>query len=292
MSIRFIAIVIVTALAAGWWFIRRESSSEVFPSRGGKPERSRNAVVLPSGRPRSAQPAPVTPFAVNVISRARQEREPKAALAMLEEAVRREPANSALLAELGFHLLEKIGDRKRALEAFESALILDAGNAEVASAAGTIYVRERLFRRGADFLSSLHHRYPENSTVAVALADLLAKDGRSAEGLRVLEEVRRTSRDADGLSPYLGMMYLNNGLTEKAVEVFKQVLEIREREQRHSPETDSLQVEYARLDVASALLAHGTTAEAEALVRDVLRRYPTDRFATELLSKLTQPSAR
>lgn len=44
-------------------------------------------------------------------------------------------------------------------------------------------------------------------------------------------------------------------------------------------------MEYARLDVASALLAHGKAREGEAIVRSVLDSYPEDPFARGLLAQ-------
>jgi len=202
--------------------------------------------------------------------------------ARLEEALRKDPENSELLAEMGFLYLEGLKQPRKAIEFFERSLSADASNPEVVSAAGSIYLNERLFKRGTEFLAQLREKNPNNTTISVAMADMLAKQGRPSEGMEALEEAGRRTDNPAGFAPYLGMMYLNNGKTAQAVEVFKKQLETRET----APGIDPMVVEMARLDLANAVLAHGDTNEAERIVRGVLDRNPDEPNAKELWARV------
>jgi len=229
-----------------------------------------------------SDPAPVSPFE-KVIAGARAAKTPEEAETLIAAALKDNPDSPELLSEMGMIYLTGLKQPRKALPFFEKSLTLDGSNGDIASLAANIYVQEKMTGRGAKFLSDLMQRNPDNHTIPVALADILAKEGRQQEGLELLEDTKRRAENEGAFSPYMGMMYLNAGKPEKAVEVFRKVVDEAERSELAK---DPQKMEWARLDLANALLAKGDVPEAESLVKGVLERAPTDKYAKELLERV------
>ncbi len=226
-------------------------------------------------------PKPEEPWA-RAIAESKKQATAEDSMKVLAQALEENPQSSEILAEMGFVMLQGMQDPQKALEYFERSLEIQPDNSDAISALANIYVKEGLTYRGIEVLKNLMNRAPGNTTIPIALADCLAKQGKQAEGLELLEDSRRRAEKEDSFTPYLGMMYLNTGNPAKAVDVFKRILEKRERE----GQSNSNQVEWARLDLANAWMAQGNYVEAESMIQGVLERSPKDKFAVELLERL------
>lgn len=149
------------------------------------------------------------------------------------EAFRRVPANAGSLFPLSrarmANALSRLGQREEALRSLELALtisdrLLDESiYAEVLRFVPDVYRRAKRSHEAVARLQAEARRFPENHTVAMALAQALLDTGQSGEAIRLLEA--RAEEADHGILYALALAKERAGDPEGAVEVASRILE-------------------------------------------------------------------
>jgi tetratricopeptide (TPR) repeat protein len=183
--------------------------------------------------------------------------EAQTAVGTLEPLRRSEPRNSGVLYFLGIAYL-KLGDREKAREALDSmfaavsearanylqgkayyeselyeeavtalekARVLDSSIPDVHLELGKTYVSLRRAKEAEAALRETLRRRASDAEAAYFLGALLTQDGRTAEGVRLLETAQTARPDFWGTYYYLGKSRLQEGDAKGAVKLLRAAAE-------------------------------------------------------------------
>lgn len=111
----------------------------------------------------------------------------KEALKILEEVLKADPDNEEALAELAMIHLIDLDDPQSALPYLKKAVGLNPENKIALSELIGVYDELEQTDEGISALQEMHDKFPDNSTLAMGLGQLMAMDGRSEEAIQYLE---------------------------------------------------------------------------------------------------------
>lgn len=201
------------------------------------------------------------------------------AIASARELVRQAPEDSSAWTQLGRLLLES-GDKDSAKKATNRSLALDPTRSAPWNNLGLMLKREEKWHEAVEAFDRALDCDPQNTGAMLNAAEPLRRLGKLGEAVRRLRRASDIAPDKFGIWTNLGLLYVE--LRER-----KGALECLHKARDLAPVSYRTQIEELIRDAeklpagasAEALLAHGRTADAKALLQQAVKQKTGDKDA-------------
>lgn len=206
--------------------------------------------------------------------------ESAAAVALLEEAVRKDPNNTVLLMELGIILVLDLKDFERSQKIFEKVVNIDPVNRGALNELLVLYEEKGRVNEGLDFLAAHLVVDGDVSEVQYAYAKLLVKAGKQQEALDSFEAATTTIKDLqDQVYLDLAEAAISAGKPDRAVTAIEVALRIQEQELSQAKDRQAESIDFiedrivaSKVAYARALVSVGRIGEASATLDTIVGR--------------------
>ena len=199
----------------------------------------------------------------------------QAATKILEKILEADPRNEMALVEMGMIQLIDLKSPQNAVYYLQSALRVNPSNRVVLAELIGIYDELGQTSTGLGYLQQLYDETPDNAALAAGIGQALAGQGRLQEALPFLEKSAEDSQSGVALTD-LADAYSQTGNKEKSLETYQKVIDL-ERERLDSgyyandPKGGKDNLAMAYMDKIAELIQQNKHAEAEDLVENKVK---------------------
>ena len=158
----------------------------------------------------------------------------------LEAIIKENPDHLKALTELGMVYLIDLRQPDMALPLFEKVISTDPSNQLVVNELIGVYEELGRQEEGIGFLQGLMEKNPENSAVSLGLGQIFLGQSRTGEAIPYLEKSIQYGTQPDYVYMDLGDAYSKQGQREKAIEVYRQAVDMADKRLVESASDQSL----------------------------------------------------
>lgn len=153
----------------------------------------------------------------------------QAAKERLEAIIKENPGHLKAITELGMVYLIDLRDPESAMPLFEKVVAADPSNQLVVNELIGVYEELGRQEEGVAYLQGLMEKNPENSAVSLGLGQILLGQNRSVDAIPYLEKSIQYGSQPDYVYMDLGDAYSKQGRKDKAIEVYRQAVDMADR---------------------------------------------------------------
>ncbi|MEI8027360.1 MAG: tetratricopeptide repeat protein [Pseudomonadota bacterium] len=147
----------------------------------------------------------------------------------LEAIIKDNPDHLKALTELGMVYLIDLRQPDMALPLFEKVISADPSNQLVVNELIGVYEELGRQEEGVGFLQGLMEKNPENSAVSLGLGQIFLGQNRTGDAIPYLEKSIQYGTQPDYVYMDLGDAYSKQGQREKAIDVYRQAVDMADR---------------------------------------------------------------
>lgn len=147
----------------------------------------------------------------------------------LEAIIKENPDHLKALTELGMVYLIDLRQPDMALPLFEKVITGDPNNQLVVNELIGVYEELGRQEEGIGFLQGLLEKNPENPAVSLGLGQIFLGQTRTVDAIPYLEKAIQHGTQPDYVYMDLGDAYSKQGQREKAIEVYRQAVDMADR---------------------------------------------------------------
>ncbi len=147
----------------------------------------------------------------------------------LEAIIKDNPDHLKALTELGMVYLIDLRQPDMALPLFEKVISTDPTNQLVVNELIGVYEELGRQEEGIGFLQGLMEKNPENSAVSLGLGQIFLGQNRTGDAIPYLEKSIQHGAQPDYVYMDLGDAYSKQGQREKAIDVYRQAVDMADR---------------------------------------------------------------
>lgn len=153
----------------------------------------------------------------------------QAAKERLEGIIKENPGHLKAITELGMVYLIDLRDPESAMPLFEKVVASDPSNQLVVNELIGVYEELGKQEEGVAYLQGLMEKNPENSAVSLGLGQILLGQNRSTDAIPYLEKSIQNGSQPDYVYMDLGDAYSKQGRKDKAIEVYRQAVDMADK---------------------------------------------------------------
>lgn len=204
----------------------------------------------------------------------------KVAREKLEAIIKEHPDHLKAMTELGMVYLIDLREPEQALPLFEKVISVDPSNQLVVNELIGVY--EELGRQddGMIYLQSQLEKSPDNPSLSLGMGQMMMGQNRTSDAIPYLEKAIQFGNQPDYVYMDLGDSYSKQGQKDKAIEVYRQAVEMADRRVVESTSDQGLKqinedmLQRNLLNYARELGNSGRYDEATSALQRILQQVP------------------
>lgn len=220
-----------------------------------------------------------------------------AAVALLEEVLKKDPKNEQALVELAMvHLLD-LKQPEAATGYLQRVVEVNPGNQIVLSELVSLYEEQGKIDQGLAFMTDIFAKNPESPDLSYGIGQMLTLQGRDQDAIGYFEKATQSSSNQVRAYRDLGEAYSRSGDPDRAIGAYDQAIaaderDLQEKAGRGLPtQFAEERINYTKMDKARELIRKGELDQAQSLIDEVSKTMGGDESVMALQDTLNKKRA-